>query len=187
MLTPGEVAYRDQERRRTTEAIRRWGCLVMHVSDDVDCACCAATGTTRAERRARKPARRRSTRWKPAFSYTIGLHGIGHPELLVFGLDLEPARALLTRLTHEVRDHGRDLVPGEVISGSVGDGRSLLVESLPNPADILVQANNYYRRPDKGSVEALQLSWPDPMGRWPGEPGCLVPASQQPRPGTFRA
>lgn len=187
MLTPGQVAYRDQERRRTTDAIRRWGCLVMYVSDDVDCPCCAATRTTRAERRARNPARRRSTRRTPAFSYTIGLHGIGHPELLVFGLDPEPARALLTRLTHEVRDHGRDLVPGEVLPVSPEGGRSLLVESLPNPADILVQANAYYRRPDEGSVEALQLSWHDPMGRWPGDPGCLAPASEQPRPGTFRA
>lgn len=187
MVTPAEVAFRDQDRRRTTDAIRRWGCVVLHVSDDVDCACCAATGVNRAERRARQRDRRRRVTSMPAFSYTIGLHGIGHPELLVFGLEQETARRLLTRLTHDVRDHGRDFVPGEVITpGAVFDGR-LLVQSLPNPADILVQADNYYRRPDEGSVEALQLSWCDPMGRWPGEPGCATPASAQPHPGSFRA
>jgi len=187
VVTPAEVAYRDQERRRTTEAIRRWGCLVLHVSDDVDCSCCAATGLNRAERRARMRRRPGGARPQPAFSYTIGLHGIGHPELLVFGLEQAPAQRLLTRLAHDVRDHGRDFVPGEVFTAGPVFDTPLLVESLPNPADILVQANNFYRRPDEGSVEALQLSWCDPSGRWPGDPGCTAPASRQPRPGSFRA
>ena len=113
----------------------------------------------------------------PAFAYTIGLHGIGHPELLVFGLGS----------AHAGRSPGVPLGGGVVTPRDRALDRPLLVESLPNPGDILVQANNYYPRPSEGSVDAVQLSWCDPLGRWPGDPACLAPAATQPRPGSFRA
>lgn len=187
MVTPAEVAYRDQFRTHTTWAIRRWGCMVQYVSDEIECSCCKARGVNRAARRARRGDRRRTGRSMPPFAYTIGLHGVGHPELLVFGIGFEPARRLLTRLAHEVRDHGAELVPGEVIATRRAIDRPLLVESLPNPGEILFQANTYYRRPAVGSVDAVQLTWPDPLGRWPGDPACTAPAAHQPRPGSFRA
>lgn len=185
MLTPAQVAYFDQFRAQTTVAIRRWGCMVQYVSNEIECSCCAAEGLDRAARRARRGDRRRGGPPMPPFAYTIGLHGVGHPELLVFGLGFEPAKVLLTRLAHEVRDHGVQLVEGEVIARDRALDRPLLVEGLPNPGEILVQANSYYRRPSEGSVDALQLSWCDPLGRWPGDPACLAPAATQPRPGTF--
>ena len=186
-MTPAQVAQFDQFRAQTTAAIRRWGCMVQYVSNEIECPCCKAEGLDRAARRARRGDKRRGGAPMPAFAYTIGLHGIGHPELLVFGLGFEPARVLLTRLAHEVRDHGVQLVAGEVIPRDRALDRPLLVESLPNPGDILVQANDYYRRPSEGSVDAVQLSWCDPLGRWPGDPACLAPAATQPRPGSFRA
>lgn len=187
MVTPAEQAHFDQFQQQTTEAIRRWGCMVQYVSNDVECPCCVAEGLNRAGRRARRGDQRPSGRPTPALAYTIGLHGVGHPEFLVFGVAPEAATSLLTRLAHEVRDHGHQFVPGEVIPAGRALHRKILVESLPNPGDILVQANNYYRRPSQGSVEAVQLSWCDPRGRWPGDPGCTAPASNQPRPGSFRA
>lgn len=187
MLTPAEVGYRDQVRQQTTAAIRRWGCMVQFVSDEVECPCCKAEGLNRAERRARRGDRRLAARSTPSFAYTIGLHGVGHPELLVFGLGFEPARRLLTRLAHEVRDHGVELVPGEVVPADRALDRPLLVELLPNPWEVLIQANNYYRRPAEASVDAVQLTWPDSHGRWPGEATCTAPAANQPRPGSFRA
>ena len=187
MLTPAQTAYFDQFRRQTTLAIRRWGAMVQYVSNAIDCPCCRAEGLDRAAQRARRGDTRRGGKPMPPFAYTIGLHGIGHPELLVFGLGFEPSKLVLNRLAHEVRDHGVELVPGEVVPRGRAFDRPLLVESLPNPGEILIQANNYYRRPDEGSVEAVQLTWCDGSGRWPGDPACTAPAAHQPRPGTFRA
>ncbi len=99
---------------------------------------------------------------------------------------MERLRRLLTDLTHGVL-HGRDLTPGELVA-SVGPGLTdVLVETLPNPGEILFAANEFYGRPSFASVDALQLSWPDALGRYPGDPGCVGPAARQPRPGRFRA
>src|SRR6188508_2849971 len=59
---------------------------------------------------------------EPGFGYTVGLFGMGHPELVVVGLDYELAHALLTRMTKLVIG-GRNLVPGETFSD---DGREIL-------------------------------------------------------------
>ncbi|WP_413785731.1 DUF4262 domain-containing protein [Intrasporangium zincisolvens] len=53
----------DQEDRRVSEYIRRYGCSLEHVMP------CDGEGIS------------------TSFCYTIGLFGLGHPELLVFGLD----------------------------------------------------------------------------------------------------
>ena len=94
---------------------------------------------------------------------------------------------MLTRLTHEVRDHGIELVPGKVLPEEPGVATALLVEALPNPGEVLLGANAYYRRPPQASVDAVQLTWCDSLGRWPGDAACTTPAARQPRPGTFRA
>jgi hypothetical protein len=99
---------------------------------------------------------------------------------------MEPSRRLLTDLAHGVL-HGRDLTPGELVATEGLGWTELLVEPLPNPGEILFAANEFYGRPSFASVDALQLSWPDALGRYPGDPGCVGPAARQPRPGTFRA
>ena len=50
---------------------------------------------------------------EPGFGYTVGLFGLGHPELVVTGLDHHVSHALLNRVARMVVG-GRDLVPGEV-------------------------------------------------------------------------
>lgn len=64
--------------------------------------------------------------------------------------------------------------------------RSLLVESLPNPEEVLLAANRSYERPPFASVEAYQLAWADRNGRFPGDPESSD-SGGQPRPGTFTA
>ncbi len=63
----------------------------------------------------------------------------------------------------------------------------MVVEQVPNPGDIVYGANRHYRRPDEASVPVLQLTWDDGAGRFPWDDGYSVPASVQPRPGSFRA
>lgn len=148
-------AWLDQEDRRTTEIVRSHGCFIQVVlaSDDA-----------------------------PTFAYTVGLFGIGHPELLVFGLDMESAGGVLNGL-YEVIRAGGDLIPGEVIAVP-GCSTRVLVETLPNPGEILYAANRHYQRPSEVSVPAYQLTW-DVDGAFPWEPGYPYSESKQPRPGSY--
>ena len=50
----------------------------------------------------------------PPFAYTVGLFGLGHPELLIFGVDLETARRVMNDLGDRVRQD-EALLPGHMI------------------------------------------------------------------------
>ena len=183
MSTPALTAWQDQNRRAMTDAIRSHGCWNTYVSEDVDCACCAAQGNRAQRRAAGRRGRRRHHESGPPFCYTTGLFGVGHPELLVLGLGMDESGRLLNLLVHGVL-HGRDLTAGEELTPT-GWGRSFLVEELPNPGEILYQANAYYDRPAEHSVPALQLTWTDALGRYPWD--VAYSGAPQPRPGTFTA
>ena len=122
---------------------------------------------------------------EPAFAYTVGLFGLGHPELVVVGVDHELACGVLNEVAGMVLD-GRDLVAGEVIRDD--DGTPVLaVEELPNPGEVLFAANRFYQRPDEFSVPAYQLTWALPGGVFPWDDGYPCEDDRQPRPGTWRA
>jgi len=122
---------------------------------------------------------------EPAFGYTVGLVGLGHPELVMVGLGPDNTHALLGEVAGMVAD-GRDLVPGEFVAWEGWAGR-LYVEVCPNPGEVLFSANRFYRRPDDHSVPAFQLTWPHRDGTFPWEPGHPCGPECQPRPGTWRA
>jgi hypothetical protein len=122
---------------------------------------------------------------EPAFGYTTGLFGLGHPELVVVGVGSEAAYGMLDRAAQLVID-GRDLVPGEHLTWPDRPG-GLMVEQLPNPGEVLFAANRFYRRPDEYSVPAYQLTWPHADGRFPWDEGYPCGPECQPRPGTWRA
>ena len=121
---------------------------------------------------------------EPPFGYTVGLFGVGHPELVVVGVGHDTAAAMLNTVADLVLD-GRDLVPGELLV--LDADRRFTVETLPNPADVLFGANRFYQRPDEFSVPAYQLTWADDGGHFPWDPGYPCPPQCQPRPGTWRA
>ena len=74
------------------------------------------------------------------FAYPVGLFGVGHPELVAVGLDSETACGLLNKVADLVLE-GRDLAPGEVITDDGVD--VLMVEVLPDPAEVLFSANRF--------------------------------------------
>ena len=121
----------------------------------------------------------------PPFAHTVGLHGMGHPELLVFGLGMESAQRLLNRFSHEVLE-GRHFLAGERVDDP-GDCRHHVVfEEIPNPQEILFGANRFYRLPKAFSVDGLQVTYADCKGRFPWDEGCEY-IDLQPRPGEYGA
>jgi hypothetical protein len=157
---PQITAWLDQEDAHIAQTIRAHGWVVQHVGPGDD------------------PG-------EPPFAYTIGLFGLGHPELVVVGLGSGPASAILQAVAGLVRD-GRDLVPGELLT--VGDrARQLVPEVCPDPGDVVLGANRFYRRPPEHSVPALQLAWCSRDGAFPWDPGWPCGPGCQPRPGTWRA
>jgi hypothetical protein len=154
------IAWLDQEDARLAQTIRTHRLAVQYV----------AAGEEAGE---------------PGFGYTVGLFGLGHPELVAVGLDYDTAGALLNKVAALVVD-GRDLVPGEVLSDD--DGVPVItVEVVPNPAEILFSANRFYQRPDEYSVPAFQLTWALDGGVFPWDEGYPCDPDCQPRPGTWRA
>jgi hypothetical protein len=150
------LAWLDQEDRFVTETIRQHGCFLQCVLGD---------------------------RTHPTFTYTVGLFGIGHPELIVFGVDGTQAARALNTFYDRVRAN-QDLTPGDVVR-PWDEPVAFLVEEFRDPAATLVAANRHYRRPPYASVPAYQLTW-SVDGFFPGEPGYPLAATVQPRPGTFR-
>jgi Domain of unknown function (DUF4262) len=122
---------------------------------------------------------------EPAFGYTIGLYGLGHPELVVVGLSAESVHGILGRVAGMVGD-GRDLLIGELLTWPEWDGR-LVVEHLPNPGDVVLAANRFYQRPAEYSVPAYQFTWALAGGRFPWDEDYPCGPECQPRPGTWRA
>lgn len=151
------LAWLDQEDRHVIEIIRKHGCYLQYVFGEGP---------------------------HPSFAYTVGLFGIGHPELIVFGMDTRGAATTLNYFFDQIRG-GNDLTPGEVLSPT-GSEVKFWVEDFPEPGATLFAANRHYQRPMEASVPAYQLSW-SADGFFPGEVGYPLDPAVQPRPGTFRA
>jgi hypothetical protein len=149
----------DQEDRRVSAYVRDHGCSLEYI---LGCDCPDST----------------------PFCYTIGLFGLGHPELLVFGTDQRSAAGLLNHVFGLVRD-GRDLVPGELLTFEQSPV-SWFVEAVPNPGDIVFGANRHYQRPAEFSVPVLQLTW-SVHDDFPWDAGYCLGPHVQPRPGSFDA
>jgi hypothetical protein len=124
--------------------------------------------------------------WEPPFGYTVGLFGLGHPEVVLVGLDPESTHGLLGRVAETVCD-GRDLVPGELLAWPDWRDLRLVVEELPNPGEVVLVANRFYARPAEYSVPAYQLTWALPGRCFPWEGAGPGDPDVQPRPGTWRA
>jgi Domain of unknown function (DUF4262) len=157
---PQTTAWLDQEDAHLAQVIRgaRWAAQYVGAGDEPD---------------------------EPAFGYTVGLFGLGHPELVVVGLAAATTHGVLGRVAVEVIQ-GRDLLPGEVLAWPDWEGR-LCVEHCPNPGEVVLAANRFYQRPAEYSVPAYQLTWRHRDGFFPWESGYPCDPGCQPRPGTWRA
>lgn len=161
-------AWIDQEDARIKTVIRQHGWAIEYIGG----GCCSAPGCDGGSDEG------------PPFAYTVGLFGLGHPELLVFGLDPDTTLGLLNHLGDRIRE-GEALIPGLMLEFDDWPHR-VIPEEVPNPGEIVFSANRFYQRPDFASVPVLQLSYDDTSGHFPWEDDYSHP-EMQPRPGTFRA
>lgn len=160
-------AWLDQQDSQVAEIIRTYGWFIQYVGGGCSVPGCDCP-----------------TDQEPPFAYTVGLFGLGHPELLVFGLEPNESAHLLNDLGSRVKE-GEALLPGLLLTFDHWSRRAI-PEDVPNPEDIVFAANRFYQRSDEASVPVLQISYDDEDGRFPWEEGHSEP-EMQPRPGSFRA
>lgn len=161
------TAWLDQEDAHVAAIIRRHGWVIQYVGGPCGVPGCPGDHDDGLE-----------------FAYTVGLFGMGHPELLILGAGQQTSAGVLNELGARIRV-GNNLIPGELITFEQWPHR-IVPEPVPNPGEIVFSANRHYQRPPEVSVPVLQLSYDDTAGRFPWEDGYAAP-DRQPRPGTFRA
>ena len=162
-------AWLDQEDARITEAIRKYGWWITYVGGRG----CSSPGCGGGDIE------------EAPFAYTTGLFGLGHAELAVVGLDMRTTSEMLNTLGQRIKD-GATLMPGIEITLDEWPGHKVIPEQIPNPGEIVFEANRFYQRPAEFSVPALQLTYSDEEGRFPWDKGYPQP-ERQPRPGSWRA
>jgi hypothetical protein len=109
----------------------------------------------------------------PAFAYSVGLfQTFGHPEIIVFGLDLGVMHQIINLIGEEVR-HGRRFADAETVPGILEsyDVRFLDVARRHYP-DYFGYAHWFYKGDD---FPVLQCVWPDKQGRFPTDPDYPEP------------
>ncbi|HEY8720558.1 DUF4262 domain-containing protein [Pengzhenrongella sp.] len=157
---PRTTAWLDQQEQLVADDIREYGVHIVYVLPD--------------------PPHKQTS-----IAYTVGLFGIGHPELVALGLCQHDASSLLNDVASRIR-RGSKLIPGELLTFGRWFHR-VTIEESPNPGEIVFTANRHYQRPASASVRALQLTYDDMAGRFPWDHGYDVAAWIQPRPGSFTA
>jgi hypothetical protein len=162
-----QQAWLDQEDARLTAVVRKHGWMIQYIGGGT----CSRPGCDAHHEEG------------VAFAYTVGLFGMNHPEMLIFGVSPEVASLVINQLGDLIRK-GSEIIPGQLVELDAWN-RRILPEPVPNPGEILFTANRYYLRPDEYSVPALQLTHDDDQGLFPWDEGYSGP--EQPRPGTFRA
>lgn len=108
-----------------------------------------------------------------AFSYTVGLTAMGHPEVVVTGLPFNVAHTFLNDIGQEVRD-GQEFPSGLVTDGLTAPDAPVVFIRVDDDRGLTAVARVY------GRVEAVQMVWPDSSGRLPWVDGYRNPPDAQP-------
>lgn len=122
---------------QVAQNIARQGVHLVHVGESCSCPGCTADP---------EPVSAR-------FGYTVGLTEVGHPELLVRGLDARETAEVLSGWSRAVRD-GTQLAVGHLLCEGPGGHRW---EVLPANGRELIWACEYYGRPAHDPGPALEL------------------------------
>ena len=154
----GEVSGRDAAQEQTAEQVRR---DLQRVIDRFGWAVLHGGGNP----------------GDPRYSSTVGLTALGHPEVIVVGLPFEAGEKYLNLVGEAVRGGAR-FAPGAATT-ALTDASSPVVFLQVEDDPRMTVAQQFY-----GSIEVLQLVWPDSTGKLPWEEGHRNPPSAQPLLGT---
>ena len=95
------------------------------------------------------------------FAYTVGLHALGLPELLVTGVEPETAAALLNQMARNALCDGPPRVGAQMRVNDVGPLVEIVEVTHPD-------AHMGYAIAIEGpDITARQVVWADVHGRWP--------------------
>ena len=157
--------------------------------DPTTAAAVAAPGTEEAEDQAAEQVRRDLQRvidrfgWAvlhgggnpgdPRHSSTVWLTTFGHPEVIVVGLPFEAGEKYLNLVGEAVRGGAR-FTPGVSTTALTDASSPVFFLHVEDDARMTV-AEQFH-----GSIEVLQLVWPDSTGKLPWEEGHRNPPSAQP-------
>lgn len=118
----------------------------------------------------------------PSYSFSIGFYlNLLHPEIVVSGLSNQLSASIMNDI-FAYCEEGRAITEGQSVSCSV-DGKDVrfLARTFPREKfpDFLGYANWFYRsllfrrKPSMNNeYPVIQLLWPDPEGKYPGQKGC---------------
>ena len=160
----------DELDRRTIDSVLEHGWQVILVADDA--ACSDPEHHDHSADDEGDPG--------PAFAYTVGLgHRLGHPELLMSGLD----RHVMHRALNDIADrimNGRRLSPGDALEHVLA-GVPVAIEQVADDGlrDTVTWSGWFHRR----KPAALAVVWPDRNGVFAWQPGApdILDELQPPR------
>lgn len=158
----------DEQDRRVIDTVLKHGWQVIMVAEDAGCDHPDHDDHTDDEHLG-----------APAFAYTIGLgHRVGHPELLMSGLDPLQMHKCLNDIAQRIMN-GLRLAPGDAVEG-VLVGVPVAVEQVADVAlaETVTWSGWFHRR----KPEALVALWPDRAGVFGWQPGAhAIVNALQPR------
>jgi len=108
-----------------------------------------------------------------AFSYTVGLTALHHPEVVITGMPFEHAQTFLNNIAADVRDGGR-FEPGLITEDLTSADAPVLFLAVEDSSGLTAVRQMYDR------VQAVQMVWPDSAGRLPWQEGYKNPPEAQP-------
>jgi hypothetical protein len=112
-------------------------------------------------------------RGEAAFSYTIGLTAMDHPEVVCTGLPFDHAQIYLNNVGSCVRD-GQRFPPGSTTEDFTEPGAPVYFIRAIDVSGLTAVTQVY------GQVEAVQMVWPDSAGRLPWHVGYRNAPDAQP-------
>lgn len=105
---------------------------------------------------------------EPAFAYTIGLLRQDRPELVVVGVDPRIGHGIL----NSAAALDQPLEVGREYDKVVVGYKVRIAEPSPEVIEAMTLSQSYNAQFGEGTpFRALQIVWPDPQGRYPGDPG----------------
>lgn len=107
-----------------------------------------------------------------AWVYTVGLDDLGHPELLVVGLEVETAGAILNRVVDGAMSGARRWpAVGDTLGGLFRDGYAMRVVAVDPEVAVAGEWFNVAlaRRGSPDGFRPLQLVWQELDYSWPVE------------------
>lgn len=164
-----ETAWLDQEDAWMRDAVRENGWAITYVGNDgctyPDCECGCEEDVE-----------------DTVFGYTVGLHGRGHPELLMYGCDPGTTSLVLNTLGRWIRDGGE---PRWGVDHTIdGFAFALQFRPVPYPREILFGAYRFYRPDEADGIAALHVYW-QAGDAYPWDADYALPKYVQPLPGEF--